>query len=541
MFLNVSRVKYGDKTYAYLRIIESYCHKGKIKKRLIANLGQLSLIDKDSLFRLGASIIEYSGRETPSLEKLEAISSLHYGEVIAAKAIWDSLGLSNIISSSLSLRRKMNFDYPLSIFIMLVNRLIAPKSKLAITKWQERIYIEKEIKPKYQHYLRALDYLARAKEKIESSLFSRLTDLFSLKLNLIFYDLTSTYFEGQGCPLAEFGYSRDRRPDKKQILLGLLVTDEGIPIAHQIYNGNISDKSTVKQTIDTLKKRFQIKRCIFVGDRGMVSEENLNYLIQEECPFIVALRKRNSNEVKNILKTGSGNNYTVLNDILHFKEVILKAMRYLICKNPQKEEDDRTFRDNLIKNVSSELKKLSKRRDEQSKLKKAAELLTQKKAKRYFIIGIDKQNNFFWRLNEESIGYEKELDGLYILKTNVQDLKAYEVIKAYKNLCQVEDAFRELKDFLKLRPIYHYSPTRVKGHVMVCVLAYLIEKILEKSLKRADLSLTPREALDRLDTLRLVENKIAGQHLFCVTTPSKEHRQILNSVNIKSLPRILNA
>jgi transposase len=108
--------------------------------------------------------------------------------------------------------------------------------------------------------------LAGSKEEIENSLFNRLCDLFSLKLNLIFYDLTSTYFEGSSCPLAEFGYSRDRRPDKKQIVLGLLVTDEGLPIAHQIYPGNISDKSTLKETIDTLKKRFQIKQCIFVGD-----------------------------------------------------------------------------------------------------------------------------------------------------------------------------------------------------------------------------------------------------------------------------------
>jgi transposase len=540
MFLNVSRVRYGSRTYAYLRILESYCHKGKIKKRVVANLGQLSLIDKDSLFRLGASLIEYSGRKIPSLEKLEAISALVYGEVITTKAIWDSLGLETILSTCLTKRRKIDFDYPLCVFIMLTNRLIAPKSKLAITRWQERLYIEEDTKPKYQHYLRALDYLAKSKEKIESSLFSRLSDLFSLKLNLIFYDLTSTYFEGKSCPLAEFGYSRDRRPDKKQIVLGLLVTDEGLPIAHQIYNGNISDKTTLKATIDTLKKRFQIKRCIFVGDRGLVSEENLNYLIDEEYPFIVALRKRNSNEVKEILKAACSN-YTILNDILHLKEVIFKDIRYLVCKNPQKEENDRLFRDDLIKNVSSELKKSPKKQSAHLELKRAAEILTIKKAKRYFIIGIDRENNFFWRLNEETIGYEKELDGIYILKTNVQDLKPFEVVKAYKNLCEVEDAFKEIKDFLKLRPIYHYSTQRVKGHVMVCVLAYLIEKVLEKSLKAANLNLTPKEALDHLDTLRLVENKIAGQHLLCVTTPSKEHRSILKSVNIKNLPRILKA
>lgn len=540
MYTRISKVKYAGKTYRYLRIVESIRRKGRVIQRVIANLGDLRLIDKDNLYSLCVSLSKYAGRKPVSIEELESLSSLHHGEVITIKSIWDSLNLNLILKDSQGIRRKMNFDYPLCVFIMLLNRLIAPKSKLAITKWQERIYIESHIKPKYQHYLRSLDYLAQAKEKIESFLFSRLTDLFSLSLNLIFYDLTSTYFEGGSCPLAKFGYSRDRRPDKKQIVLGLLVTDEGLPIAHQVYSGNISDKSTLKETIDTLKKRFSIKRCVFVGDRGLVSEENLNYLIQEEYPFIVALRKRNSDEVKNILKAISGN-YIILNDILHCKEVVFKDVRYLICKNPQKQENDRAFRDNLIKLVSQELRQLSKRQDAQSKLKQAAEILALRKAKRYFVIGIDKQNNFFFNLNEESISYEKELDGLYILKTNVQGICAYEVVKAYKNLCQVEDAFREIKDFLKLRPIYHYSPTRVKGHVMVCVLAYLIEKILEKSLKEANLSLSPREALDYLSTLRLVENKISGQHLFCVTTPSQEHRQILKSVGIKSLPRILQA
>ena len=535
MFLNISKTFSGNKQYTYLRIIESFRYKGKVKKRVVANLGQLSLINKDSLFQLGSSLIKYSGRRLPLLEELESISALHYGEVITIKAIWDSLNLTSILKDSLSLRRKMNFNYPLSVFIMLLNCLIAPKSKLALTRWQERIYIESQRKPRYQHYLRALDYLASPKEKIEEFLFMRLTDLFSLKLNLIFYDLTSTYFEGQSCPIAKFGYSRDKRPDKKQIVLGLLVTDEGIPIAHQIYNGNISDKTTLKATIDTLMKRFQVKRCIFVGDRGLVSEENLTYLNLQGYPFIVALRKRNSKEVEDLLKDVPSD-YHILSNILYLKELTIKDTRYLICKNPQKQQDDKIFRDNLIKTISSELKKLSK--NAQSNLRRAAEILATKKAKRYFIIGIDKQNNFFWRLNNDVINYEKELDGVYILKTNVLDIKASEVVKAYKNLSQVEDAFREIKDFLKLRPIYHYSTSRVKGHVMVCVLAYLIETILGKSLK-THVSISPREALEHLDTLRLVENKLNGRRLLCVTTPSREHRQILKSVGITNLPRIL--
>lgn len=537
MYPRISKLKYSGKTYQYLRIVESIRRKGKVVQRVIANLGDISLINQDNLYNLCLSLSQYTGRKLPSFQELEAVCALHYGEVITIQAIWDSLNLNLILKNSLIKKRKMSFDYTLSVFIMLANRLISPKSKLAITRWQERIYTQEKAKPKYQHFLRALDYLACSKEEIEKNLFSRLTDLFSLQLNLIFYDLTSTYFEGQSCPLAEFGYSRDHRPDARQVVLGLLVTDEGLPIAHQIYQGNISDKSTLKETIDTLKKRFSIKRCIFVGDRGLVSEENLNYLIQEDYPFIVALRKRNLKEVEDLLLKSASSHYQTISNILHLKEAKIDDIRYLICKNPQKEQDDKIFRDNLLKKICVELKRLSK--SSQANLRKASEILVLKKAKRYFNIGIDKENNFFWSLNEAAISYEKELDGLYILKTNALDIPAYEVVKAYKNLCEVEDAFREIKDFIKFRPIYHYSLTRVKGHVMVCVLAYLIEKILEKSLKRANINLSPRDALGYLDTLRLVENKIAGQRLLCVTTPSPEHRQILKAVGITNPPKIL--
>lgn len=536
MFTRISKIKYSGKTYQYLRIVENIRYKGKVLQKVIANLGDITLINKDNLYELSLSLSKYAGKSPLSIKDLESIQAFHYGEVITTKAIWDSLKIDSILKNSLLTNNKMNFDYLLCIFIMVLNRLIAPRSKLSLCIWQNRIYTESKPKPKYQHFLRALDYLSNSKEKIEKFLFSQLTDLFSIKLNLVFYDLTSTYFEGGSCPLAKFGYSRDHRPDKKQIVLGLLVTDEGLPIAHQVYNGNITDKTTLKQTIDTLKQRFQIHRCIFVGDRGIVSEDNLNYLTQSNYPFIVALRKRNLNEVQDLL-TKAPPHYKIISDTLHLKDITINNMRYLICKNPQKALDDKSFRDNLIKSVSIELKRLS--RDVQSKLKTASEILCLKKAKRYFTIGIDKQNRFYWGLNESILDYEKELDGIYILKTNVLDLSPSEVVNAYKNLSEVEDAFRDIKDFLKLRPIYHYSPKRVKGHIMVCVMAYLIEKLLEKSLKRKNLSYSPRQALELLDTLRLVQNKISDQNIFCVTTPSKEHRQILNSLGIKKLQRIL--
>lgn len=364
-------------------------------------------------------------------------------------------------------------------------------------------------------------------------------------MSLVFYDITSTHFEGINCELARFGYSRDRRTDKKQILLGLVVTDEGIPIAHEVFEGNHADKSTLKGVLEDLKRRFSIKRCIFVCDRGMVSKENIEYLESEDYEYIVSLKKRRSKEVKAALES-SPSQYDRLEENLLAKGVRFKDTRYLIYYNPEKAQNDRSFRENLIERQKKKLERLKmmvkRGRLKRKKLilSRALQILSSTKgSKKYFSVFSEDDGKFSFQIKQKVLSADEALDGIYLLKTNCQDLSNLEINRAYKELSQVEDAFREMKDFLKIRPIYHHIEIRVRAHVLICVLAYTIEKILDRELSDKDIDLSAREAFELLDEVRLVENQVADKKIKCVTEIAKEHSQVLKAVGIKALPRVI--
>lgn len=546
MFLRVTSYIRNGKQYRYLRLVESYRDKGKIKQRIIATIGNLDTLGREKIDSLIDGLCKFSKRKILSIKDLVSKKTLHYGSVLVIKKIWDKLKLDQIISSSL---RGKNFEFEIekAAFIMVANRLIKPQSKLSLTRWQKKIYLPKSPGSalKYQHFWRSLDYLAKVKGQIERALFYQLCDLFSLKLNLVFYDITSSYFEGNKCRLAKFGYSRDRRPDKRQILLGLLVTDKGIPIAHDVFEGNIADKTTLTDIVGKLKREFSIKRCIFVCDRGMVSPVNLSYLEKNLYQYIVALRKRRSKEIANLLRRVSDKNYQKISDNLKVLEVKIEQIKYLICHNPQKARDDKIFREALITKTKKALDALSKR-VKQKKLKRSkliitrfSEIVSKYNTKKFFLFSCEGDREFEYKLNDDVLKLEESLDGVYILKSNCLDLSATEIITAYKNLTEVEEAFREIKDFLRLRPIYHYSPDRVRAHIFVCVISYLIEKILLEHLAEKDFKLSARMALEILDDVRLIENQLGNDTIWSVTEIDKEQQTIFDSLGIRNIPRTI--
>lgn len=545
MYLQKVRTRVGTKTYTYLRLVEAYRENGLRQKRVLAHLGNLDTLDPAALVRLGERFAAFGGRTLPKVQALESLQARRYGETLAGSHLWNQLRLTEYLLTQAPSGR-LNFDFPLAVLVMVLNRLMDPRSKLAVTEWQRKIFL-----PglgdglKYQHFLRALDRLLPLKEPLEEYLLGRLTDLFSLKLNLIFYDLTSSYFEGVCCPIAQWGYSRDHRPDARQIVLGLLVTDSGFPIAHEVYEGNTVDKKTLAQAVDTLKRRFQIQRVIFVGDRGLVSDDNLKALAAAGYSFILALRKRHCREAQDLMEALESRNYRRLAEDLWVKEHVQEGIRHVLCFNPEKAPQDAAYRDSVLSRVTPKLEALltqpkrGRRRTPEGALARAAQLLAKHKAQKFFTLGITPQGRFFFRRNRQALSREESLDGLYLLKTDVLDLPAAELVAAYKTLSRVEQSFREIKDFLKLRPIFHRAERRVRAHVLICVLAYLLECMLWERLRRAKLSYSAREALDHLDTLRLVDNRLGDQTLRCVTRPTTEHRAILKAIGIPTIPRLL--
>ena len=552
MFPRISKTKSKGKLYQYIKIVENYWEKGASRQKVIANLGSLEKFKKRQVENLIKGLCRVCEREDLNVENLKNKGSPRYGDILSARCLWKELGLNTLIDGYMK-HTQAEIPVELTSFLMVANRLVDPLSKLAVSSWYKRkVYLpELEGTSFAPHdFYRSIDYLEEMKEKIEIFLYNKLCDLFTLKLNLIFYDTTSSYFEGRGPDLAKSGKSKDHRPDKHQIVIGLLATDEGLPIAHKVFEGNRQDKTTIIETIDDLKRRFRLKRVIFVADRGMVSQANLDYIKDEGLSYIVTLKKRRLKEAKEAIRATLAELREEMKSCqkeeeLLFSEYLSKdGARYLVCLNPDKKKNDTLYREGRIEKGKKALEKIKQqikagRLKDREKILKKATLALDKTNRKYFSYSSPESGSFSYSLKEETLQEEEILDGLFIIKTTALDLSAKELIRQYKNLTGVERAFKEIKDFLHLRPIRHFQDDRVRAHVFICVLSYLLEKIMEKKMRQANLEITAREALDALDDIRVAKNQIGPKTLLCPAQASYQHRRILNALGIKNIPRIL--
>jgi len=453
-----------------------------------------------------------------------------------------------------------------------VNKLSDPKSKLGIFEWlsgvwwpghgfDERVLETKEEvgdeekekmrRREVMKFYRGLDHLLGMKEEIENHLYYRFRDIFSLEVDLVFYDLTSSYFEGKGPErLAKLGYSRDHQPGQPQIVIGLLMCN-GLPIGHEVFEGNRVDKKTVKEILKKLKDQFKIKRCIFVGDRGLISKENLEVLERDEnysgFESILSLRRRRNKEVKEILLTKAPLIYHRLNDNLEYREVWGKdGLRYIICRNLEISQEQKEDRQKNMVEIEKELEELKGKVDSQKEpslkriVKGIEEILSHRHTYRLYRYELDEKNRSFqYEKNEEGIRVENELDGVYILRTYEQGLTAEEIIESYKDLQDIERAFRSLKSPLELRPFYHHKEERVRAHVLICVLAYTIQKAVEKMLIDRGFKLTGEKAFSLFKQMGVAVMKV-GEESYAYTSESTyTQRRVLNILKIPPPPRII--
>jgi len=443
----------------------------------------------------------------------------------------------------------MEFNVADMVKVMVLNRACDPNSKLGVMRWLSTVQIpglnSEEVD--YQHLLRAMDYLVEAKESLEKELFNQLVTLFSPKVDLVFYDLTSSYFEGDGPGLASFGYSRDQRPDRKQIVLALVVTREGLPITHEVLAGNTPDVTTLKSTVEKLSRKFNIGKTVFVCDRGLVSEDNLEKLDEFKFPYIVALKPRGNNEAKALYqKSLAGFAREASLGELRIKEKRQNGFRYISCHNPEVAEKKKKKREEYYSKIRTEARKLEKQ-FRKGRLKeidlhhRLSETIEKYHMKKYLDPRIEGDKLILY-IHPEVWEQEAFLDGKFFLKTNIDEkhLPTPEVVRSYKQLQQVERAFRELKDFLKIRPIFHYSDSRVKAHVFVCVLAYLLEQLIDLQLKRASKTHSARRALFLLSQLKSIECKANGRSLVVTNRIDPEIESLLEALGVRKPEKILN-
>ena len=550
MFLRVVRatVSNGLKR-EYVRVVEAYRDQaGKTQHRTVLNLGRKDLLAAHlDLTKLQRLLHGDDRSDSARREDIEAIGAWDWGPMLAARAMWRELGLDTMLDKRAARARRDAAGLSDRALVLVANRLVSPGSEHALAQWLEIDFVcdrrgrrfiaawredaerkasrapRVRVKPQQlQQWYRTLDHLLEAKDSMELALFFRLRDLFSLQVDMVFYDLTSTYFEGAGPPeLGANGHSRDGKPRNRQVLVGLVMVD-GWPIAHHVFEGNRRDAKTVPDVMRDLEQRFGLKRIVFIGDRGMVTSQNLNDLRAGGHGYIVGRNRRRSGEVFDYIQSATGpwtecpvgivarEKATAPKTLV--QEVASKkpGVRVFVVHSEERAAFERTQREKAMSRVLTRLEG-QQQRIKKGRLKApekvgaaAARILACNHGHRYY--GWSYEDGVL-RFFEHPVHFVREqaYEGKYVIQTEEPNLSTVEAVRLYKELSEVERAFANLKDVIDLRPIYHRTDDRVQAHIFVAALAFLLHRAIEKKLKAAGLDLSATEALTALKSVRVVE------------------------------------
>jgi hypothetical protein len=487
-----ARVKKSGK-YQYLQIVENNKIKGKVKQRVIATIGRLDqLQDKGRVETLIRSLSRFSEK---AMLILTGHSDPHavtvkIGPTLIFERLWEQSGIKAALHRLLQ-GRKFEFDVERAIFLTVLHRLMSSGSDRYCDRWRRDYAIAGTEPIELHHLYRAMgclgepladqsgasDFAPRCnKDLIEEDLFNMWRDLFT-GLELVFFDTTSIYFEGEGGEsIGKRGFSKDHRPDLKQMVVAVVINDEGRPICCEMWPGNTTDVSTLKTISQQMRRRFNIQRFCIVADRGMISAGNLEYLeADDQIGYILGTRMRKDKEVQQQVLT-CGGRYREVHPVgakakdpspLKVKEVRLADRRYIVCLNERQAVKDKLTREAIIAAL-------------EEKLPKGPKALVGNKGYRKYV----KMEKNSARIDFKKVKTEARFDGKWVLRTNT-DLTADKVALKYKELWQVERVFRDVKSILDTRPIFHKCDDTIRGHVFCSFLALILRKELERCLEKA--------------------------------------------------------
>ena len=566
--------------HEYIRIVGSVRENGKVKQKVIANLGRRDTLEAVlpllNDFLKGSHDQQQLAKELQQHGPIEVIDASTWGPALVTRHFFDKLGLWKLLDAGrrwpkLLPEEDPDDDWVSRVLVLITNRLVRPSSEHALADWLETDYLCDRHGRRYvpswkkqgrvqvdlaqlQRWYRTLDHLLLNKDDIEVSLYGQLRTLFDFQPDLVLYDLTSTYFEGHGpAALAKHGYSRDGKPRNVQVVVGVVMV-AGWPIAHHVWAGNTRDSTTVKEVINDLTKRFRFRRIVFVGDRGMVTESNLETLREkEEHGFLVGMTRRQNPEAETLIDRVNESKWIECSMGINAQER-KEPLRTRVQEVPCDREGVRVFvvasderrlyeerqRTKAMQRVRAALEKVQAR-VAKGRLKKpekigaAAERALQKNhGYRYYAWSL-KEGQLEISEHPVNLSREKKYEGKYLIQTDQSNITAQEAVEYYKDLNDVERGFRSLKDPLGMRPIWHHIARRVKSHIFVAALAFLIERMLERTLKDAGLPLSAQAALEALKTIRYVQFKVDGQFRSGVTPGSLRARQVLNVLRLPDL------
>ena len=509
--------------------------------------------ESGQLERIVAALQRHLEHERVDVGALVAEGAPAVGAIAAVWAVWQRLGLDGWFAEVGARRGAKALEH--AVFAMVANRLVAPCSKRQLIEWTEVDVVMPDgwSAPSLDQYYRALDAVAAAKDDTETHLYARLCDLTNLDLRLVCYDLTSTYFEGSTRPSGRFpskafGYSRDHRSDRPQIVIGLLCTSDGIPVAHHVFPGNTNDSTTLAAVLADLAQRFAVGRICVVADRGLISAANISAVAEAGFDHLLATRLRRDAHTAQALAAIEDDTAWV-----HIPQHGCRAAdiclddgtRTVVVESDARARRDTARTSQIVTATEAKLRALedrvrSGRLKDPAKIGAAAQrILASSGAGRLFEVEIG-PGRFLYHYNENAHTYEELLAGRYVLATSLTPTQAdtTQVVDYYRQLQAVETRFRVLKDFLRLRPVRHWTEQRVRGHVAVCVYAALIETLINHALTQADIRdpdlsnqhLTAARALRDLNRIRRHQLTASRRHITLTTRRRPLQNRTLNAI-----------
>jgi transposase len=506
--------------------------KGFAQAQVIYSFGRREDLDIEAIKRLVNSLCRFLDPEDEINAKttdgdLKFIKARACGGAYLLKELWKRLNIDKRLETGLKDR---SFTAPIkqALFAMVANRALAPSSKLAIEQWAaEDVFLGSEEDLQVQHFYRAMDFLLQHTQDIQKEVFWSTASLLNLTVDLIFFDTTNTYFEiDEPGPseLKAYGKSKDKRDDLPLVTIGLAVTREGIPVQCWILPGNQHDAKTVDRIQKDLNA-WNIGRVVWVMDRGMAGDENRRILQRAGGQYILGEKLRGVH--LNQAALSHPGRFKVVKDNLHVKEVFAGQgtgrRRYVIAYNPEQAEVDRINREKTLDRLRCELDALNKAKRTKSS-KAQCNVLLNKSMGRY----VKELKSGKLKIDKAKIKQEEKLDGKYLLSTSDQHLSAEDIALGYKQLMEVERAFRTLKGSLSLRPIYHSKDDRIRSHVVLCWLALLLIRIAE-----IETGLSWPKIKRTMQRLNLVEFLTKDGRILQHTELIAYQRNILNKLKIK--------
>ena len=562
MFVKTTRRRRGDKSYEYLSLVEAVRDGERTGHRTLLRLGEVTALrESGQLERIVAALrrhldgADFDG-ERVDVEALVADDARSVGAVAAVHAVWCRLGLDTHFAKVGADRGAIRLEH--AVWAMVANRLADPCSKRRLAEWvaADAAMPAGFDAPSSDQYYRALDAVAATKEATEQALYAALCDLTNLDLRLVCYDLTSTYFEGSTrpsdrFPSRAFGYSRDRRGDRPQVVVGLLCTGDGVPIAHHVFAGNTADVTTLPAVLEDLQVRFGVGRICVVADRGLISVDNVETVAGQGFDHVLATRLHRDPTCAEAL-TRSVQPDAVWVPVPAARsaacEVTLAdGRRAVVVASPERHHRDSVRTSELVARTEAKLLALEDRVRagrlvDAGRIGRAAQrILGPSGVGHLFDVEIG-DGRFLYHYNETAMAYEELLAGRYVLVTSLPADQATtaQIVMAYRQLQAVEDRFRVVKDFLHLRPVRHWTERRVRGHIAVCVYAAVIEALIGRALTTADITdpdlhnqhLTAPRALRELARVRRVELDTGDRHIELVTRRTPLQARILAALDV---------